>query len=319
LSSYLIERLSSIQKNRGSLLKIAESINRPKRFTSSIALQDDALKTALGIFGLRVGEKLQSLELVTGKKSALPNVIPIIEDSVIEHDARSIPHYDLIGSDMTGRAVFEGRGQRLEVYTANRRSLEKVLGVDLIYINLTKKNVVMIQYKMLDSFKEDNGKTNDWIYRPDKQFSEEVKRMKKFSTELPSKPFEYRLNSGVFYLKFVKRDGSINDGGIIVSLEHFEIFSKDPTYRGAKGGLKVSYKSLAGRYIRQSTFIDLVSSGYIGSHAETTSGFKVIIDSILNEGKSVVAAIESSSRTHQENTLEFDGSNFLPDYDSLPF
>jgi len=54
----------------------------------------------------------------------------------------------------------------LEVFTANRRELEHCFGVDLIYVNLTKQNVVMLQYKMLEPSSKSDDQT-DWVYRPD--------------------------------------------------------------------------------------------------------------------------------------------------------
>jgi hypothetical protein len=58
-----------------------------------------------------------------------------MEDSVVEHDARQMPGFDLVESHLTGRAVFTRNDQRLEIFTANRRDLEHVFGVDLIYLN----------------------------------------------------------------------------------------------------------------------------------------------------------------------------------------
>ena len=88
------------------------------------------------------------------------------------------PGYDLAGSDLTGRAVFTKGAERLEVYTANRRSLEHVFGVDLIYLNVTRQNIVMLQYKILEPKRKGAGE--DWIYRPDDQLDTEIERMKKF-------------------------------------------------------------------------------------------------------------------------------------------
>ena len=84
---------------------------------------------------------------------------------MVEHDARHMPGYDLVESHLTGRAVFTRNDQRLEIYTANRRDLEHVFGVDLIYLNASRQNIVMLQYKMLEPLRKD-GET-DWIYRPD--------------------------------------------------------------------------------------------------------------------------------------------------------
>jgi hypothetical protein len=58
--------------------------------------------------------------------------VRLLEDNIVEHDARSIPGMRLIRADVTGYAEFEGGGDRLRVYTANKRPLEALFGVDLL-------------------------------------------------------------------------------------------------------------------------------------------------------------------------------------------
>ena len=278
LSSYLIERLASIRSNVGPLRAVEESISAPKYFQDTKALQQDAVQTALRAFGLTSNDRAQLLELVAGEETTLARV-GIMEDSVIEHDARHIPGYGLVQSDLTGRAVFERQNERLEVFTANRRPLEHVFGVDLIYLNATRQNIVMLQYKMLEPVRD--SEDTDWIYRPDANLDKEIRRMRRFAAQHAPGPFEYRLNSGVFYLKFVKRNGLISSGGIIMPLDHFETLRSDPTCKGRNNGLRVSYDSLAGRYLRSNAFVDLLRAGYIGAHAETTAQLKVLVEAVL--------------------------------------
>lgn len=144
LSSHLIHQLASIQSNHGPLHAVSASLNAPKRFKGTEALQEDAIQTALKVFGINTEEQAISLETVGGKSTALAR-INIMEDAAIEHDARTVSGYTLVESDLTGRAVFLNGDERLEVITANRRDLEHVLGVDLIYLNVSKQNVVMLQ------------------------------------------------------------------------------------------------------------------------------------------------------------------------------
>jgi hypothetical protein len=290
LSSLLIEKLASIQSNKGGMRSVAESLSVPKRFTGNTALQEDAVQTSLATFGLAANDQAFTLELVEGKDTALGRV-KIIEDSVVEHDARSVPGYTLIQSDVTGRALFKKGNEELEVFTANRRDLEHCLGVDLIYINLTKQNIVMLQYKML----EPNGKIDeqtDWVYRPDSQLDVEITRMEKFSSVNRPGPKEYRLNSEIFYLKFVKRDAKLANGGIIIPLDHFQMLRTEPEFKGPRNGLRFSYSTLNGRYLRQTPFIEMIRCGYIGAHAEITNKLAILIDEILNGNKSVVTAIQ---------------------------
>jgi hypothetical protein len=292
LSSHLIERLASVQTNRGGLRAVAESLTVPERYKGIAAMQEDAIRTALAAFGLAANDQASSVELIEGKATALGRVA-IMEDSVVEHDARYVPGFELVQSHVTGRALFRKDGEELEILTANRRELEHCLGVDLIYVNLTKQNVVMLQYKMLEPAGKAGGLT-DWVYRPDAQLDAEIARMKAFGTQHSPGAKEYRLNPEVFYLKFVKRDAALAEGGIIMPLDHFQKVRLDPTFKGPRNGLRLSYKLLNGRYLRRTPFLDLIRCGYVGAHAHTATQLRVLIDSILDGHEAVVAAIQSA-------------------------
>ena len=61
---------------------------------------------------------------------------------------------------------------------------------------------------------------------------------------------------------------------------------------GPRGGLRIAYSELNGHYLRGETFVDLVRSGYIGSHSATTDHLQTLIDITLSEGRAAVAAIQ---------------------------
>lgn len=238
---------------------MAESLTAPKRYANFAALQEDAVQTTLKAFGLAASDRASRVDLVESQSTALARV-PLMEDSVIEHDARAVHGYTLSASHITGRALFEKGTEKLEVFTANRRDLEHVLGVDLIYLNLAKKNIVMVQYKML----EPNGRVGeptDWLYRPDTKMADEVRRMRAFASTHAAGPLEYRLNPEVFYLKFVRRNGSLTNGSTITPVDHYERLLQDPFCKGSRGAVRISYNTLRGRYMRQGAFLDLIQSG----------------------------------------------------------
>ena len=290
LSILLLDALASIDGNHDALHAVETELSASKRFDGVPQLQEDAVRTALAAFGLTVDDRPDALFLVPGKRTALSR-LPVREDAVIQHDARQIPGFDLVESDLTGRAVFRRGDERLEVFTANKLTLEETFGVDLIYFNIPRRSVVMVQYKMLE-LEPTDGSEPDWIYRPDEKLDQQIIRMRGFSASHAPKPLEYRLNSEVFYLKFVKRDGLIRDGAIITPLEHFEKLRDDPVCRGPRKGLRVSYRSLSGRYLRQKPFLDLVRAGYIGAYAETTDQIRVLVQGVLEGNRALVAAIE---------------------------
>ena len=293
LSRHLVERLGSIPSNRGPMRSIADSLASQKFFRGNAEVQSDALRIALRAFGLTPDDPASELELIDGRPTGLSRV-HIMEDSVIEHDARHIPGYELVKSDLTGRALFVRGSEQLEVFTANRRPLEHVFGIDLIYLNLTHRNCVMLQYKMLEAPPSASQFAADWIYRPDANLDREIQRMKRFATAHPPEPYEYRLNPDVFYLKFVKRDASIHNAGIMMPIEHFDMVRADPACKGPREGLLVSFKGLSGRYLRETPFLDLIRSGYIGAHVETTAHLTSLVEEVLGGGSAVVAAIQSA-------------------------
>ncbi|WP_207099693.1 hypothetical protein [Paracoccus shandongensis] len=285
LSGHIVEMLAKIDDNHVALRSISSSLSVPRRVRGNAALEEQSLRTALRAFGLPVDAPADKVELLSEDETAIARIsvdqdeefgtyavsasryvsrIHAIEDGFVEHEARWVRGMDLVGSDATGRAIYSHRDERLEVITANRRSLEHALGVDLIYINTIRRNVVMVQHKML---KPSDG---SWVYRPDNQLDDEIARMETFARPGHGGKAEYRLHPGVFYLKFVKRDASIRRGGILMPLDHFQSFVATPASRGPRGGIRVDYDALQGRYMREQPFVDLIRAGYIGAYAEDT-------------------------------------------------
>jgi hypothetical protein len=296
LSAQLVFRLSSIKKNAESLRSLASALEIPRQIKGNAELQSDAIRLAMKAFGLSGDDRASARSLVDGKDSRLVR-IPLIEDGVIEHDARSIPGFRLETSDMTGRAVFVRGNERLEVITANRRDLEHAFGVDLIYLNVPQRNLVMLQYKML---KAPQSKGGDWTFVPDERFDKELQRMRIFAGGHALPAEGYRLNPSVFFLKFVKRDGALCEGGIIMPIDHYEKFVTTPSARGPRGGVRVGYKALQGSYLREQPFLDLFKAGYIGSYADKTDLLITLVNEILSGNKAVVAAVQTVAGGKQQ-------------------
>jgi hypothetical protein len=112
---------------------------------------------------------------------------------------------------------------------------------------------------------------------------------------------KYRLNPGAFYLKFVRKDGPIKKGGTFLPLDHYKLTLLDPLCTvGDRGGVRISYKSLSGRYMREDALIALLRSGYIGPHAERTDHFAALVRSLVDNDRAVVGAIVQ----HQSGVAE---------------
>jgi hypothetical protein len=302
LGERILELLNAEPDNTPALQRILAEHERERRFTSARALQQDAVSLALKAFGAT--DEAAAIAL-PGRDTALATV-PLREDAVIEHDARWVPGWDFVDSDLTGRATFMRQGQRLDIWTANHRPLETLLGVDLIYLNEGRGALVMVQYKMMEpqprrrETVEHDGWTfgrldePEWLVRIDDQFREEVARMERFDRDL-APAGDYRLHPGAFFFKLVKRNAAVTTSGILVSLGHLQHLAERGDLEGPRGGLRINYRQLDGHYLRGEGFVELVRSGYVGTRGATTDHLLALMQATLSEDRAVVTAIQSAA------------------------
>ena len=288
LSARIVEALARNPENHAALDTALALLPGLRRVPDNTWAQEDAIHLALATFGIR-NQVPDEIVLKKGTTSGLSMVgVHLYEDNVVREDATRLARFDAIASDVTGRAVFERGAERLTIYTANKLPLEKMLGVDLIYINETKGNIVMVQYKMLEMTTR-KDKPSDWLFRPNKQFDSEVARMQIPASQ--KEPTDYRMNSNPFFFKFVKRTlTSQKPTSFLVSLDHLKQFLASPEARGPRGGVRVSFGTLDGTYLRQGDLISLISSGYVGTHRTETEALATIIDEVSKGNKGLVLA-----------------------------
>jgi len=301
LGAALVFAIAEAPENTPPLTRILAHLRRPSRYNNARGLQQDAVALAIKAFG---GTDGASSIALPGADTAIATV-RVLEDAAIEHDARWMPGWRLADSDLTGRATFERRDERLDVFTANKRPLEELFGVDLIYLNKAHGALVMVQYKMLEAerparrstasqlFEGDEVDEQEWIVRINAQFTDELSRMRRFDRDLaPDGP--YRLNSGAFFFKLVRRNAATTSAGILLSLGHLDHLMGSGELAGPAGGLRISYQSLDGHHLRSDGFVELIRSGYIGTRGATTDHMQALIEASLRGGKAVVAAIRTA-------------------------
>jgi len=301
---WLIDRLATRVDNDRVLRRLAALVTRPTMFRDATALQQDALSLALRAFG---APKAQATALALSRRATGLAAARTQENLVIAHDARWIEGWTLDASAITGQAVFRQGHEQLEVFTANHEDLERLFGVDLIYLHQNRRSIVMVQYKMMEPLPRGERKVEglfgqtstvqddaEWSVPINAQFKSEVSRMLKFDNPVETGAGNYRMNTSPFYFKLVRRTGSTKGAGILLSLGHLQHLLADGNLRGPKGGLRIAYKDLKGHYLRSESFVSLVQSGYIGSHGATTDHLETLINTTLSEGRAVVAAIHST-------------------------
>lgn len=287
LSAHVIEKLAAYSENKAALDTALSQLPMLRQVPNTNWAQEDAIQIAMDVFGMRGNAAPDEVALKQGVSSGLSLIgAYLYEDNVVHSDASHLPGFDAIASDVTGRAIFKKGDERLVIYTANKLPLEKMLGVDLIYINETRGNVVMVQYKMLEEKKKAKG---DWHFRPDQQLRDEIARMK--IPEVQAALKDYRLSRNPFFFKFVKRK-IVDDShqSFVVSLDHLNHILASPVAKGPKGGVRMSYDALDGTYLREADMIGLIRSGYVGTHGAETTALGTIIDAVAKGNKAVVLA-----------------------------
>ena len=284
LGEQLLRLIVAFPENAPALQRITAELHRPSRFTNARALQQDAVNLALKAFG--VTTEAAEIDLPGGDTSLA--TVRLTEDAVIEHDARWPPGLSLTDSELTGRAVFKNREEQMEVFTANKRPLEELFGVDLIYYNRTRGALVMVQYKMMEPQERKRkevpgvyggvryeGEDQEWEVAIDKQFKSELRRMETFDRDLDPEG-HYRLNGSPFFFKLMKRNATTKASGIMLSLGHLKQMIAEGLVTGPRGGLRINYRSLDGHYLRSDPFVELIRSGYIGSRGATTAHLEAL-------------------------------------------
>lgn len=252
--------------------KINSVLKNKKTFHNSVSfMQDDAIHFAISIAKLDSTFKLESVEIKENKETEL---IRLSEDNVINFDIKNNIQGLSGEMDITGKVTYRNESEELIIYTANKNPLEHLLGVDLIYINNIQKNIVMVQYKML----EQEG--DSWIFRDNNnQLRDEVERMNSVNGILnDNSQNEYRLNPSPFFLRFIKRQSSGNNPvSFCISLDHYQQIMNQPVTLGPRGGRRIGYDEMKKHYIGKSELEGLIRSGYVGTYSQDTDNIHKII------------------------------------------
>ena len=252
--------------------KINSILKNKKTFHNSVSfMQDDAIHFAMSIAKLDSSFRLESVEI---KENTETELISLSEDNVIIFDTNNDIQGLSRGIDITGRATYRNESEELIIYTANKNPLEHLLGVDLIYINNIQKNMVMVQYNMLE--KEEDS----WIFRDNNnQLRNEVERMNRVKKILnDNSPNEYRLNPSPFFLRFIKRLSSGNNPvSFCISLDHYQQIMNQSVTLGPLGGRRIGYDEMQKHYIGKSELEGLIRSGYVGTYSQDTDNIHEII------------------------------------------
>jgi len=284
------EVISDLQRARGAV----------KRFTKSrtVIEERDAVNVAMHISGMNErdllgwnpGDEDDPPEPFLAALSSAEGY----EWEMIEHDSRVFGDWRLVESNLRGANCFRRGGRRLTVLNVNTRTVEKTLGVDLIYYSSRYDSYALVQYKrMLRKDGETAG------YRPsDAAYAKEVAAMRAFERDFCDADGgalrAYRLHPGPFYFKLCEADSCTVDTttmvpGMYFPFDYWERLVLDPIVQGPRGGVRVTRES-AERSIGNAVFVELVQDGWIGSRTSRSNVIESIVKEWLSNDHSLILA-----------------------------
>jgi hypothetical protein len=253
---------------------------------------------------INVNDELKQAEIVprTERDWAFTRSISesyrVNEESALQHDLFNWPRMSPL--HQVGRSVFTQGKRRLEVYYANRNTLEHTLGVDLIYYNADYELFALVQYKLMKQ-KKDHASDDRMVYRPDKYILQELDRMDEFIArygpdgELDSHK-DFRLNSDGFFIKLIPNRGLRPATGelirgMYITREYMKFLLGPKGPKGKGGGSLIDLHN-APRALANSEFIQVVSNGWVGMRKLHVKALKDLIRQYYETGRAILLAYE---------------------------
>ncbi len=160
-----------------------------------------------------------------------------LEERLIQHDGETMLGWLTQKTHHTSWRAFSGFGQRLLVANANNDTAEHTLGVDLIYYNVSRGSMILVQYKKLDA------KNNGSFYPDsDSNLAHEIQRMQKLDQYVManrSPDDDFRLKPSPCWMKLCQDQAYIPQTadmipGMYFSLDHFQQLREDPRLKGRR-------------------------------------------------------------------------------------
>jgi len=222
----------------------------------------------------------------------------IQEETTIQHDLLNFDG-SIAKEHKGGHSKFTLGDRQLNIFYTNRTSLEKAIGIDLIYYNEKYNSFILVQYKLLKKERD------TFIYRPDKQMRDELLRMNDFmsnykNTESIKNNEEYRLNDDGFIFKFVENKGikiasSELIKGLYITREYMNFIESPESPKGIRGGTIISTENTP-RYLTNSDFTMLMNKGFLGTREIQTDVLQDLIKNYIKTNKALLLAIETNSK-----------------------
>lgn len=230
-----------------------------------------------------------------------------LEDDQLAQEVRQFREDTKVTQASGSVALLEGDDYRLTVFNVNRKPLEHVLGVDLVYWDLDRGNFTMLQYKRMTRERYPGGKPGEWYYTDERAIRDQLALMQDYSLtpEEEALAKNWRMASP-YWFKFVPHDAAKRDdgqllNGFYVAAPHLARAIDDGSLLlGERGGFRVTYEYPL--KLTKRMFTELVIRGAIGTAgAQSVDLVSIVSTSAMRDRNVVVAVKEKWAQTFERN------------------
>jgi len=308
LGASLIEALSEVSDEAARLIESWVSAGS-ERVTGRTGLrlreERDAVQLALDLAGMSPPEMAirPVASTVPENPAALASVfkdevVTDIEDDLIAEDLRRFDPRGTLELRRASVARFEDDDIALTIMNVNRKPLENVLGVDLVYWDEVAGIFTLVQYKRLTAQKWERSALNPtWAFTRRSELRAQLERMN-LGRPRVSGVLDWRLAPSPFWFKFLRAEDFVSGDpwvlrGMYVPADFLRLAIDDNELRdGPRGGFAVTYGNT--KYLTRDMFVELVRRGLVGT---TRSGTRRMLGIIaqLAEADEVVIALKTSA------------------------
>lgn len=272
----------------------------------TVALERDAVGISMDILDKSARlRKTTLMSWVPPEREMVPflqgiETVRLTEEQMLVHDSGVFPG-GLMARTTVG-AQFQLGDRVLNVIYQNRTSVEKTLGVDLIYYNYTFDAYTLVQYKRMTGEGVHGETVQGAVFRPstDENFHVEMKRMEDFRSRTPDEWIaprdwsSFRLDGDGFFFKFcpsVVLDPFSPDliKGIYLPRQYLESLLRSEVTDGRRGGKVISFENVR-RHLTNTEFAWLVREGWLGTRGISTRAITDVIAKALDADRAVIHA-----------------------------
>ncbi|MFE4756559.1 hypothetical protein ACFRIB_41270 [Streptomyces mirabilis] len=198
---------------------------------------------------------------------------PALEDHLVNQDTRTMLGWLSAETNHVAWREFREYDRTLLVVNANRTPAERLLGCDIVFYNVSRHSLVLVQYKKL------NAERGGYYYpNSDRNLAKELLRMRsldRYAEMQAGVGGEQRLDASPSWIKLCHPRSVLPHTnemihGMYFSRRQFESLRDDARLKdGKQDAVRFGFKNVPG-YLDNTLFARLVETGQIGTTGTST-------------------------------------------------